>query len=253
MNRDLLVARLNLHAVLQNIEDLVRLDPEMAEFSRSWNTSIQFSVFRGPAAYLEFKNGFCRHGIGTHPLPAIRLFFLSPGHLNRMFKNEAMPIPLKGFNQLGFLKTDFAKLTARLEYYLKPPSPIPDDPAYINIRTTMMLNTAVHAARELALLEPTCMKVAAATPPGVIQIGVLPDGPYAHLSMASGAVTAAKGPATKPSATMTFRDTRAAYALLSGQQDSFLAVAEGDVMLHGLLPMIDNIGLIFDRVEKYLA
>jgi hypothetical protein len=52
---------------------------------------------------------------------------------------------------------------------------------------------------------------------------------------------------------MTFDSLDTASALLSGQLDGFLAVTEGKLRLRGQLPMVDNVNLILDRVEKYLA
>ena len=69
MDRDLIVAHLNLYAVLQNLEDLVKLDEEMAALTKDWKIVIQFLVRKGPEAYVEFDNGQCRHGAGRHPSP----------------------------------------------------------------------------------------------------------------------------------------------------------------------------------------
>ncbi len=253
MDTELLRARLNLNAVLQNLEELVKLDAEMASLSKAWDISIQFSVMNGPAAFVEFKNGTCKHGGGVHPNPTVRLLFLSPKHLNRMFAGKGMPIPLKGFSRLGFLQKDFAALTARLEHYLKPAEGVVQDEAFVKTNTTLTLYTAAYAVKELADLEPTCKAVAAHTPNGGLQIGIQPDGPYVHLLFDKGAVTAGKGSLSQPTATMTFRDMPSAHGLLSGKLDAFQAVAEEKVALHGMIPLIDNTSLILDRVEQYLA
>ena len=121
MNDSLIKAHLNLAAVLQNLEDLVKLDPEMAEFTRAWDRSIQFTVANGPSAYLEFQGGVCKHGLGAHPAPTIKLGFRSPEHLNDMFDGRANPSPsLSALLNFRFLTKHFARLTQRLEYYLKP-------------------------------------------------------------------------------------------------------------------------------------
>ena len=120
-------AYLNLHAVLQNLEDLVKLDGQMAQLTKDWELAVEFSVRNGPSAFLEFKNGVCRHGANAHGNPTIRLYCTSAEHLNRMFDGKATPIPLKGFLRLGFLKREFAQLTDRLTYYLRPELAKPDD------------------------------------------------------------------------------------------------------------------------------
>ncbi|HNT88150.1 MAG TPA: hypothetical protein PKL84_09830, partial [Candidatus Hydrogenedentes bacterium] len=127
------------------------------------------------------------------------------------------------------------------------------DPDFKRVNTTLTLYTAVHAVRELALLDPACKKVATHTPAGVLQISVLPDGPDVSVTIGPGAWTVAKGKAAAPTAMMTFRDMDVAHALLNNQLDSFRAVGEGKVMLRGMLPIIDNVGLILDRVAGYLT
>ena len=251
MNRDLLVAHLNLYAVLQNIASLVALDGDTAQQVRQWRLRIQFKVRGGPAAYLTFENGACTHGRGMHAKPTITLFFLSPQHLNAMFAGTGTPIPLRGFTRLGFLKTEFMRLTNRLESFLRP-APEEQDEEVLRISTALTLYTAAHAVKELAEFEPTCRTIAARIPPGVLEISVQPAGPHVHLIFDDGGISVHKGTHARPTARMTFRDWRAAHALLTGAIDSFGAVAQGALMLHGLIPMIDDVGLILDRVEEYL-
>ena len=253
MQSDLIKAHLNLYAVLQNLADLVKLDSESAALTRSWNIAIQFSVRGGPAAWVAFKDGVCQHGIGAHASPTVKLYFLSPAHLNRMFDNKGNPIPLKGFTKLGFLARDFSKLTRRLEYYLKPVNGAAQDPDFKRINTTLTLFTATHAVRELAQLDPVCQKVASHTPSGVLQISVLPDGPVVTLTIQPGRWKIEKAKTDAPTAAMSFLNMDVAHALLNNQLDSFRAVGEGKVMLHGMLPIIDNVGLILDRVAAYLV
>ena len=61
-------------------------------------------------------------------------------------------------------------------------------------------------------------------------------------------ISVGKGPVENPMATMMFKDSHVANAMLAGKLDAFQAVAEGDLVLKGMLPIIDNTGLILDRV-----
>ena len=253
MSNELVKAHLNLFAVLQNLEDLVKLDAEMAELTGRWDVSIQFSVRRGPRAYLVFKNGACTHGVGTYASPSIKLYFASPSHLNRMFDGKAAPIPLKGFTKLGFLQKEFSKLTDRLAYYLKPKGGTRQDEHYVKVNTILTLQTGLYAVPELALLDPTCRRIAAHIPPGAVQVAVLPDGPYVHLVFGKDAIRVGKGAIEKPMAKMTFKNLQVANDLLTGKSDAFLSVASGDLVLQGQIPMIDNVNLILDRVPAYLS
>lgn len=249
----LIKAHLNLYAVLQGLEDLVRLDEEMAAKTASWDIAIQFSVRNGPQAHVAFSNGVCTHGRGSRPSATVKLYFVSPRHLNAMFDGHAAPIPLKGFSKLGFLKNEFGPLTDRLAYYLRPESSQLEDETFRKINTTLALHTALFAAAELAVLEPVSRHLATQMGNGTLQVEVLPDGPWVCLDLQDGHVSARKDKAERPRARMTFRNMDVANDLLNDRVDAFRAVVQGDVMLKGFVPMLDNINLILDRVRLYLA
>lgn len=250
---ELIRARLSLYAVLQNLEDLVRLDAEMAQKAKNWYETVQFAVRGGPAAYLTFRNGVCKHGRGMAPDATVKLYFMSCGHLNAMFNKAGTPIPLKGFTKLNFLKNDFTALTDRLEYYLRPNETRMQDEAYRRLNTIFTLNTALFAARELAALEPVSKHLAGSMGTGIVQVEVDPEGPYVHLRLENGSVHVAKEKAAQPKARMIFRNLEVAGDLLNDRVDGFQAVVAGDVALRGFVPMIDSLNLILDRVRLYLA
>lgn len=253
MNQDILKARLNLNAVLRNLELLPELDATAAEIIREWTVAIRFSIRGDLSARLAFRGGACTYQPDASDPADVSLFFWSGAHLNAMFENRANPIPLKGFARLGFLKNEFPRITERLEYYLKPDAEQLNDAEYVRINTTLTLYTAVFAACELARLDPIARLVAQQTPAGVLQMGILPDGPCAHLVYdGHGGVTAVRGAADAPSASITISDFQTANRLFNGQLDGFGAVVLGDVQLKGLIPMIDNSNLILDRIPLYL-
>ncbi len=250
---DILKARLNLNAVLRNLEALPALDPEAAELIREWTVSIRFGIRNEMSARVCFKGGACQYQADS-PEPAdVSLFFWSGAHLNAMFENSANPIPLKGFRRLGFLKNEFPRLTQRLEHFLKPTDELLDDSDYVRVNTTLTLYTAVFAACELARLDPIAKAVAQQTPAGALQFSILPDGPHAYVVYdGRGNMTAGRGRAENPVASITLRDLQVASLLFNGRLDSFGAVALGDVKLKGLIPMIDNTNLILDRIPLFL-
>jgi hypothetical protein len=254
MGVDQVKAALNLGAVLQNLAELCRLDPESQKLIQNWDVGIQFTVLGGPKAWVEFRKGECRVGLGGASLSEVHLFFVTPGHLNAMFAGGNIPpVPLRGFKRLGWLKNEFPRITARLEHYLKPAPGMLDDPAFFAANTTLTLHTAANAVRELARTEPTAMKIAAGTPPGRLQLAVGDDGPAAWVLFGPGGVDAGRGRVDRPDATMTFRDMAVAQGVLSGKADGLAAIGRGDVAIWGMLPLVDNASLIMDRVERYLA
>ncbi len=253
MSTEIIKAHLNLYAVFQNLENLVERDGEMKELARDWDISIQFTVIGGPRAFLIFKNGTCVAGRGKCKSPSVILLFTSPAHLNRMFDNKGNPIPVKGFTKLGFLTKEFPKLTARLEYYLKPTPELLKDKNYLEMNTLFTLNTAAFAARELALLDPVGKMISSHMGHGVLQFEILPDGPSVYLDFAEGVIDVRKGKAPRPMAMMGMRSVTVANDFLNGKMDSFTAIASGDVVIRGQMPMLDGIGLILDRVPLYLS
>lgn len=250
---DILKARLNLNAVLRNLEALPALDPEAAEIIREWTVSVRFGIRNDLSARLRFNGGRCAYEANASEPADVSLFFWSGAHLNAMFENQANPIPLRGFRRLGFLKNEFPRITQRLEYFLKPTDELLDDPAYLRVNTTLTLYTAVFAACELARLDPIARAVAQQTPAGALQMSILPEGPHAHLLYdGRGGVRAGRGPAEQASAVITLRDMQTANRLFNGKLDGFGAVALGDVKLKGVIPLVDNTNLILDRIPLYL-
>jgi len=249
---ELVKARLNLFAVLQNLEDLVRYDETAAEMVKDWDVSVQFCIKGGPAATVAFKNGECRHVCGKEDAQ-VKLLFWSAKHLNDMFEGKASPIPLKGFGRLGFLKNDFRKLTERLSYYLKNPGTNGHDEAYLRMATRLKLATAVYAARELAACDSSGRQIAATIPDGRLEIEILPDGPAASVVFTGGEAEVSKGRCEEPTARMMFEDFHAANRLFSGDADNFQEVAQGHLILQGRLPLIDGFSLLLERVPHYLS
>lgn len=253
MIESLVKANLNLYAVLRNLPDLVESDPVAARTVARWRIGIQFVVWRGPAATLAFEDGACIFERGRHGSPEVVLGFVSPGHLNRMMDGKGTPVPLKGFKRLGFMRHEFPKITDRLAFFLKPTDAKLADPHYLAVNTRLTLATAVFAARELALFDPTCRRIAGRIRNGGVLLKVLPDGPAAHLIFEDGEVTPGFGDIQRPMARIDFRDLAMANAFLNGRLDPFAAIAGGEVAIRGQTPMIDNLSLIFDRIPAYLG
>jgi hypothetical protein len=253
MGYDLIKAHLNLFAVMQNLEDLVRVDREMADLTKTWNVSLQFTVKGGPKSYVTFKDGVCTVGRGKCKRPSVKLFFTSAGHLNNMFDGKSNPIPLKGLTRLGFLKNEFPKLTDRLEYYLKPTDELLKDKNFLEINTGFTMNTAAFAARELALLDPIGKLNAGHIHNGAVLMKISDDGPAVHITFENGNIEVIKGDVDKPMACLLFKNVEIANAFLNNRLDIFTAIAGGDVTAKGQTLMLDALSLILDRIPLYLS
>ena len=251
MSVDLIKANINLYAILKNLEDLVEYDSEVKKLVEGKKISIQFTVKNGPRTGIIFENGSCRVVKGKIKSPSVILWFTSPSHLNKMFDGKANPVPLKGFTKLGFLQKEFTQITEKLEYYLKPDEVKNPDEAYIEMNTRLTLTVAAFALPEIAKYDEKARITASHIPDGTIQLEVLPDGPAVHVVAKGGQLEAFKGKAENPDAIMAMKDFVSANDFLNGKSNPFKAIASGEVMIKGIIPMLDNLSLILDKVQEY--
>lgn len=250
-------ARLNLLAVLPNLEDVVRDDPEMRALVSDVRITVRFVVARGPSAYVRLSEGACvvregSPGTDTATSPVV-LFFASPAQLNRMFEGSGNPIPVWGFTHLGFLKGPFTELTERMAYYLKPTNELLVHEGFLAMNTKLTLNTAAFAVPQLLEGDPDCAALRRAIGEGTVVLKVLPDGPAVGLDFGQGGVRAVKGELPSPDALVLLPGLRVANDFLNGKLDTFAAVAKGDVQIRGRVDMVDALALVLDRVPRYLA
>lgn len=274
-------ARLNLLAVLPSLEDVVRDDPEMRALVSAARLTIRFSVAGGPSISVRFAGGVCTvgpdhgppsvaaggpageagpaaagaagPGAAGGPGPTVRLVFTSASHLNRMFDGASQPIPLWGFNHLGFLKNEFTELSDRMAYYLTPSEELLEHPGYLAMNTLLTLNTAAFAVPVLLGHDPDCIPLRHGLTQGTVVIKVLPNGPAVSLVCGASGVIPVKGELPHPSALVLLRDLPTASAFLNGKLDTFAAAVTGDVQIWGRIGMVDTLGLVLDRVPKYLT
>jgi hypothetical protein len=248
-----ILAHLNLRAVLPNLEALVANDDQAAAIAKKSNMCIRFRVRNGPDAYVKFEQGACRVGQGDPGRTDILLFFTSCEHLNKMFDGQSNPIPLKGFTKIGFLTGTFQKLTDRLEYFLKPDdTDAKKDADYTAINTNLMMLTAARAISVLSKTEGAGRAIAAGIPDGSVLMKVLPDGPAVSISFKGGQAEMVKGEVDAPLACMFMKNEQIANDLLNQKLDPFAAIAGGDVMIRGQIPMLDGMDLMLDRIGLYL-
>lgn len=260
MSYDSIRARLNLYAVLPNLEDVVRDDPQMRALVSAARVTVKFVVAGGPAAYVRFADGACSVGRGSGPeaaggpaTPSVVLSFSSASHLNKMFDGKGGPVPLWGFNRLGFLRHEFTDLSDRMAYYLAPSEELLTHPGYLAMSTQLTLNTAAFAVPVLLAHDPDCIPLRHALTQGTIVIKVLPDGPAVSLVCGASGVLPVKGELSHPSALVLLRDLPTASAFLNGKLDTFAAAVTGEVQIWGRIGMVDTLGLVLDRVGKYLT
>ena len=252
MKDSLVLARCNLYAVLGAIPHLLYLDPEAAALVRGKNIRVGFSVKNGPKATLVFKDGQAEMIKGTDSC-SIKLWFPSADKFNAMIDGKGSPIPVSGFQHIGFLLGAFTKLTDLLSAYLRPEPEKLTDPVFFERSTTLMLYVIGRAIVQIGNHDKVGKFSASNITDGKIKLGVGKDLSVAihckdhHLMFNP-------FPQDKDiTAQMVFADLHTARDLFDGNINAIAAVGMGQVRICGMISQVDNINRILDRVAIYLA
>ena len=148
---------------------------------------------------------------------------------------------------------EFGQITKKLEYYLKPEEVKDPTEEYISINTRFTLTVAAFSLSEIGKYDKESKITAGHIPNGKIQMRVLPNDPAVFLIVKNGVISAEKGITEKPDAVMEMKNIKTANDFLNGKSNPFLAIASGDVIIKGQTPMLDNLSLILDKVNKYVS
>lgn len=250
-------AAINLHAVLRDLEDLVALDPVAAALVRGVRRRVTFRVVGLAPLTLTFTDGSCTAQAGApSPLPAghgdIRLGFATPSHLNALLDGKGMPIPLKGFRRLGFLRKEFTVLTDRLEAVLRPAPGTERTPREAEVAIVLTMYVALYALAEIGNHDALGRANAARMADGDITIAI-PDGPGVTIQVRDHRLRVTKGASPTARATMLFDSVATAGAILTGELDSYAAIGDGRLAVSGFLPLLDHTNKLLAIAARYLA
>jgi len=255
MDREQIVARLNLHAVLPVLAKIVRFDQEAQDIVKDWNATIQFSYLGGPTVQLKFNDGACR----AYRQPAARadlsFWFPTAGLLNAMFSGKGFTLPLiKGFWNVKLLK-GFIALTKRMEYYLKELDGKELPPELALQVLECKLSVATWASAVLGEFDTKLKPISDHIPPGgVVNLVIKPSGPNFYFKKTTaGSFLASDGLMKDPSAELTFASPEIAFQLVNGTLDAMAATGKGEITIRGLVMMVDDLSAILNHVEDYLA
>lgn len=257
-------AKINLFAVLRNLEDLCDMDSASREIVKDTKLSVQFNVPEVGSATIDFDNGKCTFHRGKKSA-ALQLFFTSAEHFNNLIAppidaktgkpKTVIPIFYNVF-KAGFLLNQFTKLADRLSYFLQPAADKKEellkDPEYFKINTTLTLYTALFALCEIANSDKVGRLCAKRMCDGVIAAGI-PDGPQLNITVKDHQLLGAKGEATDWTAQMLFADMQFAHDILNGNASSFGGMGSGQFQVRGRLDMLEQMAKMLNIVSAYLA
>ena len=253
MTENLIKAHLYLHAVLPQLEEVVRVDAAAQAVVAGWRSSIALQVAGGPGVRLEVADGRLRAVRRGRGLPSLGLLLAGPAAAVRMFEaGGATPLPWMGAWRLRLIR-GLRALSGRLQYYLKEDrARLEGDGAFVPA-VTIRLAVLVYAIAVLGECWEEGRRIAAeGAANGVAAIGVAGGEPLL-LSSADGRLTAARARTARPNVAVEFADPAAAYGILTGSADLWTAIGTGDVRLRGHLLLLDPILQLMARVGSFLG
>ena len=246
------LARCNLYAVLGAIPHLLYLDPDAAALVRGKDIRVGFSVKNGPKATLVFKDGQAKMVKGMDNC-SIKLWFPSAEKFNNMIDGKGSPIPVSGFQHIGFLLGAFTKLTDLLSAYLRPEPEKLNDPTFFERSTTLMLYVIGRAIVQIGNHDKVGMFSASNITDGKIRLGVGNTLAVAIHCKDHHLMFNAFPNDDGVTSQMIFADLKTARDLFDGNINAIAAVGMGQVRICGMISQVDNVNRILDRVAVYLA
>lgn len=244
-------AKINLFAVLRNIQDLCSMDAQSKELIKDVKLGVQFIVPEVGEATLTFKNGECKFTPGRASA-GLKLWFMSAEHFNKLIDGEkTIPLFINVF-KVGFLLNTFTKLADRLSYYLKPTDELLENEEYFRINTYLTAFTAFYALCQIGNSDVKGKANASRIPEGKIQL-TIKDGPSMVIKVDENhRMEPSMGETDNPRAVMAFGSLKTANDVLNGKSDIFSNLGSGNFAIKGYLPMLDNMSKLLSQVSFYL-
>jgi hypothetical protein len=245
------LAFINLHAVLGGLTELCRLSPQARAIISGKYVSIGFEIKNGPSATLHFAGSGCEMTEGVEKCD-IKLPFSSPEKFNGMIDGTVTPIPSRGFTKIGFLTGEFTRLTDLLTAYLRPNPEGLEDEEFFRVSTRVMFHVIVAAIAQIGNEDSVGRASASYIPDGRTKIEICGE-TVAYIDSKDHRLSASFDGDGSCTAFMEFQDIRLARALFDGQVNSMACIGQGTIRMGGMIPQVDNINRILDRVALYLA
>lgn len=258
-------ARINLFAILRNIEDLCVMDPVSKDLIKDVNLGVEFNVPEVGSAVMTFKDGKCTFTRGKGK-SALKLYFTSPEHFNNLIAPPVDPktgkpkmvIPIfYNVFKVSFLLNTFTKLAERLSYYLRPApaekEKLLKDPQYFEANTILTAYAAFYAMSEIANSDFVGKAIAKRMPDGVIACEVGGTDLAVNITVKNHKFVTNKGRVKDPRATMRFGDLQFAHDLLNGKSSSFTGMGTGQFQISGFVEMLEQMAKLLTQVNYYLG
>ncbi|MEA2102961.1 MAG: SCP2 sterol-binding domain-containing protein [Thermodesulfobacteriota bacterium] len=239
------LARINLDAVLSNLEIMAAEDAKTSDIAKGWNGSITFITgVSGPRTTLEINNGRIRVYPGK--AKGFGLFLPTEEMLNNLFSGEglAIPIPVKGITKIKGLFV-FIKLAKRMEEVLKGDNP-PE-----RLKAKLMLNTIAKTMAVIANYEEAGIQASKAMK-GTAELRIK-DGYTVQVEFTGPRAIARNEAAKEADLIMEFKDDAFFLELADDKVDVFASICMRDLIMEGDLGLGDAVNGFLDKIGTYLA
>lgn len=248
------LAYINMYAVLGALENLCELDDKAKEILSGLEkpVSLAFDVKNGPSATLTFSKNGCRMDDGVNADCDIKIPVANCEKFNGIIDGKVTPIPTKGLTKINFLLKTFTALTDRLTEVLRPSEESLKDADFFRLNTLCTFYTVSVAISQIGNQDSIGKFSASNIVDGDIQLGIK-DTVYATIRVKDNHLITIKQASRQPRAIMEFCDIELANALFAGTVNSIDHVGNGNIVIRGLISMVDNVNRILDRVALYLA
>lgn len=176
---------------------------------------------------------------------ALSLVFFSPDAALSVFsggKGLAIPVPMKlrAFQVLRL----FQKTSSRAQELIKAEN-TPD-----SIKARLLLSATLHGLE--AVSEDSWLRR---------RMQIIPDGSVLVRSgdirfvvqKRGSTIVVAEDTHAEPNAILSFKDYQSAIAVLSGKRQAVVALGLGEVQIKGLLPLVQGLFAVLDRLAWYLG
>lgn len=253
--KELVLARIYLRAIIPLLEDISEFDSETQQIIKGWSKPIQFQLAGEDAAVtLSFRQGKVFALRDKINKSRITLTFSNAETLNAIFQGRSKKSPRPNLTGLLHLKKllQVDPLLKRIEYYMKPDEKLLEDHNSLEQCVRLTLYAMAFGVKEIGEHDPEMKPLAEHLPDGLVEIRVI-DGPAVHITVKNGVFTPARGRAEKPSAYLEIADMETAWNMVQGTLDQYAAIGSGKIKIRGLIPLIDGINPILDRLSIYMA
>jgi len=223
------------------MEELARVSPRAQTLIAGWDCSVEFAVAGLGGAAVTFKDGMvsvlrerCREAV-------ISLWFASSRQVVNQFAGGgfSLPLPRRGILRLASLWR-FHRVGKILEEELEQ-------------HPRLLLSVALGSLGPLIEHDAKARELMRDCPAGVAEFGVPTSGLFGWVEWRNGEVRWGRGRAAAAEVMVHFRDEQIALAALRGELDEWAAIGAGDLVVRGLVPLAEALGVVMERAECYVV